>query len=165
MLIEGHRQAYPREESGELEGDEEVLEGGAESRIRAEAVVFDGEQFLDGEILAFLRDDTGEKLAEQVAEGTNFDFFEALVEAGRVSGGCAKIAEEAITLGVPEDVVGIKIAVVDVAGVKLSGGAGNADSHCQCNVERKMTVLRVDVLGAGFEVRRGGQAMEFVINQ
>jgi len=68
----------------------------------------------------------GEEFFEEAAEGAGFDLLEAGGEVGRVEGGGAEVAEVGVAVGVPEDVVGVEVAVIDVVSVEVMGGGGDA---------------------------------------
>lgn len=68
----------------------------------------------------------GEEFFEEATEGAGFDLLEAGGEVGRVEGGGAEVAEVGVAVGVPEDVVSVEVAVIDVAGVEVVGGGGDA---------------------------------------
>lgn len=63
---------------------------------------------------------------EQAAEGACFDLLEAGGEFGWVEGGGAEVAEVGVAVGVPVDVVGVEVAVIDVVSVEVMGGGGDA---------------------------------------
>ena len=63
---------------------------------------------------------------EEAAEGAGFDLLEACGEVGWVEGGGAEVAEVGVAVGVPKDVVGVEVAVIDVVGVEVVGGGGDA---------------------------------------
>ena len=97
----------------------------------------------------------GEEFFEEAAKGAGFDLLEAGGEVGWVEGCGAEVAEVGVAVDVPEDVVGVEVAVIDVVSVEVMGGGGDAAGDGEGGGGGELERGGVDVAGA--RVEGGGE--------